>query len=341
MSAFVPVKIHHESSTTFICRSSSRQSAEVEIKTETYTCSEFLTYCNCMVENQTCNEINQRKLKSLFGRPQLIQWLFDMTNYLRLDIKISFQSLHLVNCYLNKVAVSSDQLGLIFVTSFFTTCKLNNIGIYVQQIIQLTNNKFKRDDIVSMQMKIVTTLGCDLNTPNAYDFLSMLWEGCGYLNESKDSSSGSVTVEQTPMSSPHNTPMFTEFPVDNSVYTKTIIDTSLTFLKMMTFDDNYLNDRPASTAAAALYLARDFCHCSNLWEDKLQSCLHLTQEDVKMITRDFLPMMRRVVMTNEGNGINSITNFKQMILNHMQGRTLFTCQEKPCCFWHSQMFHID
>ena len=169
------------------------------------------------------------------GRPQLVDWLFQTCAYLHFNSQMAFQILQLVDLYSTQLPVSSDDFGLLFLTCLFCVAKFDSSGMKVKDVQNLCNQRYQKDAILAMEGDVLQALDYKVDGPTVLDFLNVLWEASNF--------------DPFRTGQPNNP----------------VVDTSLMFVQVMALDPAFAVLPPSLVAAAAFFLARDFCHFSVLW----------------------------------------------------------------------------
>ncbi|KAL7713836.1 Cyclin [Entamoeba marina] len=300
-SAFVPMSIYFETSNIYICPTPNEEEAIP---------SDFVKFCRYLQEKQTQMPLPDLKIATPVMRPQLVNWLFDMCNFLKFPKKTFFHSLSLVDLYTTRKNVSSDELGLIFVTALFSVAKYDALPIKLSDVQNLCGQKYCKSAILNMERLLLHSVNYKMDNPTPFDFLHILWEVSDYP------------------------------PYSSSKRNHPVVEASINFLQMMAYDPNFSTSSPSSVAACAFFFARDFCHFAKLWGIKYQKCLMLRRDDVKESALDFVEKMKCCMCSGSQNccRYKTVQEFVIMINNHLRSKNC-NCgsghNSKKECYWHS------
>ena len=328
VSAFIPIKLHLESQGVYsftkeeeskcIIRKKTHQQEHKELvvlhSSEESTpvhhlcpCDMFMEYCRSLIEKQSFILPADLSIGTPVMRCQFVAWLFNICDYLNYSKKVAFLALSVVDSYTSRINVSSDTLGLIFLTSLFSAAKFESYRIRANDLLAYIGNRYSKEDVLNMEVKIMKSMNYKLDIPTAYDFLMVLFEASNYKQNNA------------------------------------VINSSITFLQMMAFDPKFTSMSPSSLAASAFYLARDFCHYADLWNCKYQKCLLMKKDEVKDSSKNFIPKMedclRNTVCTCS---FKYVQQFFTMIKSHCCKKSVNQSQHtKKNCYWDSSNAHLD
>ena len=231
-SAFIPVSLECENSKVFVHTSTTEITIQTtKITTVTTSDSDrFAEFCKTLRKRQ--NDIPRPNLciATPIMRTQFIDWLFQVCEFLKLGQKVAFQALSLIDSYTSRYTITSEELGDGFVSSLLIVIANNGFSdAKVHEVEKFCYEKCNRESVSKMVSRLVDALDHKVNPPTCIDFLEALFHAAHYQKSHP------------------------------------LIKISMQFLSVMAFDNKFATSLPSSVAAAAFYLARDFCHYKNLW----------------------------------------------------------------------------
>lgn len=106
------------------------------------------------------------------SRAFLIEWLIDVHRKFRLVSETLYVTIFIIDQYLSIESVKKADLHLIGVTALLIATKYEEIyPPRLKELIQVSENKFTKEEILKLEQKILQTLQFEFNTPSAYRFL--------------------------------------------------------------------------------------------------------------------------------------------------------------------------
>jgi cyclin B len=92
-------------------------------------------------------------------RAILIDWLVEVHLKFKLVNESLFLTINLIDRFLEKEQVSRQKLQLVGVTAMLIACKYEEIyPPIVKDFVYITDNAYTKEEILSMERKILTTL---------------------------------------------------------------------------------------------------------------------------------------------------------------------------------------
>lgn len=117
-------------------------------------------------------DINQ-KLRAV-----LIDWIVSVHRRFKLLSETLFLSVMIIDKYLEKRAVTRQQLQLVGVTSLFISAKYEEIyPPDLKEFVHLTDKAYTKEQVVKMEREILSTLDYNITLPSSFRF----FERFGYL----------------------------------------------------------------------------------------------------------------------------------------------------------------
>lgn len=111
-------------------------------------------------------DINERM------RSILIDWLVEVHLKFKLVNESLYLTVNLIDRYLEKEQVSRQQLQLVGVTAMLIACKYEEIyPPIVKDFVYITDNAYTKEEILSMERKMLTTLDFNIQITSSFRFL--------------------------------------------------------------------------------------------------------------------------------------------------------------------------
>ena len=121
---------------------------------------------NYMTKVQSGSEIKDT------SRAFLIEWLIDVHRKFRLVSETLYVAVYIIDCYLSVESVKKSELHILGVTALLISTKYEEIyPPRLKELIQVSENKFTKDEILKLEQKVLQILQFDFNSPSAYRFL--------------------------------------------------------------------------------------------------------------------------------------------------------------------------
>ena len=114
----------------------------------------------------------------------LIDWLIEVHLKFKLLPETLFLTINFIDRYLQKNQTSRDKLQLIAVSSLLIACKYEEIyPPEISSFVYITDNAYKKEDILNYELKILTSLDYDVTYPTPLRFLEILIIKLGLNND--------------------------------------------------------------------------------------------------------------------------------------------------------------
>jgi len=108
-------------------------------------------------------------------RAILIDWLIEVHMKYRLRPETLFLTVNLIDRYLSRTHVMRKKLQLAGVVAMFIAAKFEEIHPpEVQDFVHITDNAYSKDDVLSMELNMLTTLSFQIVVPTAVHFFERL-----------------------------------------------------------------------------------------------------------------------------------------------------------------------
>ncbi len=104
-------------------------------------------------------------------RAILIDWLVEVAEEYRLSAQTLFLAVHYIDRLLSVVAVHRTKLQLVGITAILVAAKYEETFVpTIDQFVYISDNTYRRDEVLRMETILLTTLGFGLALPTALDF---------------------------------------------------------------------------------------------------------------------------------------------------------------------------
>jgi len=108
-------------------------------------------------------------------RAILIDWLVEVHMKYKLRLETLFLTINLIDRYLMRMPVIRKRLQLVGVVAMFVACKFEEIEPpRIQDFVYITDNAYSKEDIISMECTMLTTLGFKVVAPTPAHLLHRL-----------------------------------------------------------------------------------------------------------------------------------------------------------------------
>lgn len=105
-------------------------------------------------------------------RAFLIEWIIDVHRKFRMAPETLYVATHVVDTFLSRQKVVSSQLHKIGVTVLLISTKYEEIyPPNIKDLLVVSENKFKKEEVIEMEKEILAKLEYKLTTPSHYRFL--------------------------------------------------------------------------------------------------------------------------------------------------------------------------
>ena len=117
------------------------------------------------------NVQNPKEIKDT-SRAFLIEWVIDVNRKFRTVPETLYVTVYIVDRYLSLKPTMKSQLHILAVASLLIASKYEEIyPPEMKDFLNVSENKFSRDQVLDMEKDILVTLQFELTTPSAYRFL--------------------------------------------------------------------------------------------------------------------------------------------------------------------------
>lgn len=117
------------------------------------------------------NVQNPKEIKDT-SRAFLIEWVIDVNRKFRTVPETLYVTVYIVDRYLSLKPTMKSQLHILAVASLLIASKYEEIyPPEMKDFLNVSENKFSRDQVLDMEQDILVTLQFELTTPSAYRFL--------------------------------------------------------------------------------------------------------------------------------------------------------------------------
>lgn len=112
------------------------------------------------------NDVNEKM------RGILVDWIIEVHLKFKLLPETLFLTVGLIDRYLEKTQIMRTKLQLVAVSAMLIASKYEEIyAPEVRDFVFITDNAYTREEILSMEMSILTTLQFNITSPSAFRFL--------------------------------------------------------------------------------------------------------------------------------------------------------------------------
>ena len=123
-----------------------------------------------MIESDYLQKV-QKEIKDT-SRAFLIEWIIDVHRKFRLLPETLYVTCYIIDKFLSSKEIKKSQLHLLGVTSLLISTKYEEIyPPDLKDLLNVSENKFSKADVLKMETTILTTLSFNLSSPSALRFL--------------------------------------------------------------------------------------------------------------------------------------------------------------------------
>ena len=165
---------------------------EEDVKTaeNSLECSEYATEIFTHLKNTELEYIakpgymkNQNDINEKM-RAILIDWLVEVHLKFKLYPETLYLTVNLIDRYLEKENVMRQHLQLVGVTSMLIASKYEEIyAPEVRDFVYITDKAYTKEEILSMEYKMLTKINFNVTTPSSYRFLERIFKLCPEADE--------------------------------------------------------------------------------------------------------------------------------------------------------------
>jgi len=106
------------------------------------------------------------------SRAFLVEWIIDVHRKFRLQSETLYVTVRIIDRFLSKQSIKKSQLHILGVTALLISTKYEEIyPPDLKELLQVSENKFTRAQVLEMEMQILQVLEFDVTTPSALRFL--------------------------------------------------------------------------------------------------------------------------------------------------------------------------
>ena len=106
------------------------------------------------------------------SRAFLIEWIIDVHRKFRLRPETLYVTVFIVDRYLSLKQIKKSELHILGVTSLLISTKYEEIyPPQLKELLNVSENKFNKAEVLKMELDILVTLQFDLTSPSPYRFL--------------------------------------------------------------------------------------------------------------------------------------------------------------------------
>lgn len=106
------------------------------------------------------------------SRAFLLEWIIDVHRKFRLRPECLYVTQLIIDQYLSQVKIQKSQLHLLGVATLLIATKYEEIyPPELRELLAISENKFNKEQVLTMEKEILTKLGFILTAPSAYRFL--------------------------------------------------------------------------------------------------------------------------------------------------------------------------
>lgn len=184
------------------------------------------------------------------SRAFLVEWIIDVHRKFRLMPETLYVTVFLIDRFLSLKQIKKSQLHILGVTSLLIATKYEEIyPPDLKDLLSVSENKFTRTEVLSMERDILRTLEFNFTTPSAYRFLERFRR----------------------LSSTTDDKVF--------FFAQYIQEISL-------LDASLLKYRPSEIAAASLILSVKSLKKINIWNKEMENATQLAEEHMSKVAED-------------------------------------------------------
>jgi hypothetical protein len=101
-----------------------------------------------------------------------VEWIIDVHRKFRLMPETLFVTINIIDRYLSETEIKKSQLHLLGVTALLISTKYEEIyPPELKDLLSISENKFKKEEVLKMENHIIATLSFNFGPPSALRFL--------------------------------------------------------------------------------------------------------------------------------------------------------------------------
>lgn len=129
---------------------------------------------------ETQKDVNEKM------RAILIDWLVEVHLKFKLMVETLYLTVNLIDRFLEKEPITRNKLQLVGVTAMFIASKYEEIyAPECRDFVYISDKAYTREQILSMEGLMLSKLGFQLTTPNAFVFLKRYCKVAGIISTTR------------------------------------------------------------------------------------------------------------------------------------------------------------
>ena len=210
-----------------------------------------------MLDKEPLYQIDNEYLKKVqtevkdTSRGFLIEWIIDVHRKFRLMSETLYVTVNIIDRYLAQVPIKKSELHLLGVTALLIATKYEEIyPPELKDLLNISENKFSKDEVLRMENQILTTLDFNFFAPSSLRFLER------YRKISNTASDDQIFF-------------FAQYLAEIAL-----------------LDAFLLKHKPSHLAAAAFLLSAKCIKKINAWNNEMEKCTKIKNDDFKEAVED-------------------------------------------------------
>lgn len=203
---------------------------------------EYIAQPGYMKNQQDINE----KMRAI-----LIDWLVEVHLKFKLYPETLYLTVNLIDRFLEKEEVMRQHLQLVGVTAMLIASKYEEIyAPEVRDFVYITDKAYTKEQILSMEYKMLTTMNFNITTPSSYRFLERIYKLCPEADER-------------------------------------VFNLSRYLVELSLVEYRMLKHHPSMLASAALFLSMKILKKEySQWTEKLKETTWFTEQQIRQCAKD-------------------------------------------------------
>lgn len=198
---------------------------------------------------QNQKHINERM------RSILVDWIIEVHYQFKLKTECLFLTVNLIDRFLEKKQVTKETLQLVGISAMLIACKYEEIWPpLIRDYIHISDNAYTKDDIVEMEMSMLSELDFNINFVSSYSFLERFV---------KMTSTDKITTN------------LAEYMIEIAL-----------------LDYNSIHIKPSYLAMSALYLAKKIMKNPCPWNTQLANTTYYSEKNVSSLSWVLLNLLK-------------------------------------------------
>jgi G2/mitotic-specific cyclin-B, other len=210
-----------------------------------------------MLDKEPLYQIDNEYLKKVqtevkdTSRGFLIEWIIDVHRKFRLMSETLYVTVNIIDRFLAQVPIKKSELHLLGVTALLIATKYEEIyPPELKDLLNISENKFSKDEVLRMENQILTTLDFNFFAPSSLRFLER------YRKISNTASDDQIFF-------------FAQYLAEIAL-----------------LDAFLLKHKPSHLAAAAFVLSAKSIKKINAWNNEMEKCTKIKNDDIKEAVED-------------------------------------------------------